>query len=220
MSLRPEAPITRDAETGEERHPAWGLVGVHRVSTGPEGADLFDSDVRHRQSMVLTIREAYRKRDLGHDYIGTDGRAPLVEIQMSLAQWASFISSPNSGDGVPCTIRAREGDPMVPGVPHDPRLAQSIDEVRGAADDAFAAVQKAFDAYAEKKSAANLRTLKAAIANAPGNAEFAGKKLTEHAESVVQRARADVEAMVDAAAAQRGLAPGDLAETPQIEEGS
>lgn len=216
---RPDAPITRDAETGEERHPAWGLVGIHRVSTGPEGADLFDSDVQHRESMVLTLREAYRKRDLGHDYIGSDGRVPIVEIQMSLAQWASFISSPNSGDGVPCTIRARESDPLVPGVPHDPRLAESIDEVRGAADKAFGAVQEAFDAYAEKKTAANLRTLKAAIANAPGNVEFAGKTLTKHAENVVQRARADVEAMVNAAAAQRGLDPGDLG-APQIEEGS
>jgi hypothetical protein len=54
----------------------------------------------------------------------------------------------------------------------------------------------------------------------PANMTFAAKSLSEHAENVVQRARADVEAMVLAKAAQLGLEPGDLGVSlPQLSAG-
>jgi hypothetical protein len=83
-------------------------------------------------------------------------------------------------------------------------------EVRDAADKATAAVASAFDEYEKHKNAANLRTLKYAIANMPANMTFAAKSLSEHAENVVQRARADVEAMVMHQAEQMGIEPAQL----------
>ena len=71
-------------------------------------------------------------------------------------------------------------------------------------------MQSAFAAYAEKKSAANLRALEIAIGHMTPNMDFAAKSLTEHAENVVQRARADVEAFVVQKATQLGLNPADL----------
>lgn len=44
----------------------------------------------------------------------------------------------------------------------------------------------------------------------PSNISFAAQSLTEHAENVVQRAKADIEAMVVARAKQLGLDPSDL----------
>jgi hypothetical protein len=55
----------------------------------------------------------------------------------------------------------------------------------------------------EKREA--MRTLKYAIANATGNVEFASKQLTEYAEDVVAKSRADIEAMVNRHAQQIGL---------------
>jgi hypothetical protein len=207
---------TRD-EWGGEQHPAFGMIGAYRVQTD---AVLFQSDIRHQHTVVITLRAATRHRDLNHDRIHAAARLPLMEVEMSEAQWASFVSSMNVGDGVPCTIRAREGDHMVPGVPYQPRLAESMAEVEGAGAKAIEQVQAAFEAYRERKTAANLRTLEYAIKNMPANMTFAAKSLSEHAENVVQRARADVEAMVLAKAAQLGLEPGDLGVSlPQLSAG-
>lgn len=200
-------PPTTD-ENGYEIHPAWAMIGASRVQSSPPGAALFDSDIRHQHTVMVRISTASRRRDLNRDWLHAEKE--FVEVQMSEAQWASFVSSMNTGNGVPCTVRRREDDYDVPGVLYEPRLQESMNETREAADEAFNAVAEAFAAYEEKKNAANLRTLKYAIQNAPSNIEFAGKSLTEHAENVVQKARADIEAMVLAKADQLGIEPSDL----------
>src|SRR5688572_30436551 len=93
-------------ERGDERHPAWGMIGAARVQTTPPGAVLFDSDLRHQHNVIITLYEARRNRgDLYRDHLMAERQ--VVEVQMSEAQWASFVSSMNAGDGVPCTIRTR-----------------------------------------------------------------------------------------------------------------
>jgi hypothetical protein len=194
-------------EHGYEHHPAWGLLGASRVASTP-GSVLFDSDIRHGHSVIIRLSTAGRKRDLHSDRLHAVRR--VFELEMSEAQWASFVSTMNSGDGVPCTIRETPGVRDVPAVPFEPRLQESMAEVRTKADDVVATIQAAFDAYAEKKTVANLRSLQAAINNAAPNVEFAAKSLSEHAENVVQRARADIEAMAIQQAELRGLEPGDI----------
>jgi hypothetical protein len=208
----PTPPTKRD--DGTETHPAWGMIGASRVTSGPPGAALFDSDIRHQHYVAVRISTARRKRDLSRDWITQDKE--FVEVEMSIAQWAEFVSSMNVGNGVPCTIRRREGDWDIPGVEYAPRLQESITEVRGAAEKAFSKVKEAFEAYEQKKNAANLRTLKYAIENAPSNVAFAGKSLTEHAENVGRKMRADIEAMVIAKAEQLGIEPGDLTDTKEL----
>src|SRR5437868_8231795 len=121
-----------------EQHPAFGMIGASRVSHSPPGAVLFDSDVQHQHYVVVRVRTAARRRDLNRDYLYADQQ--IVEVAMSEAQWASFVSSMNTGDGVPCTLTARGLEP-VPGMPYAPRLQESMDEVRSAGDEAMAMVQ-------------------------------------------------------------------------------
>lgn len=203
---REPLPPTAD-EDGRETHPAWAMIGAARVQSGSPGAALFDSDIRHQHTVIVRLSTASRRRTLNSDHLMAEKE--FIEVEMSEAQWASFVSSMNSG-GVPCTVRRREDDYMVPGVIFESRIQESMKETRGAADQAFQAVREAFEAYDEKRNAANLRTLKYAIANAPANVEFAGKSLNEHAENVVQKARADIEAMVTSRARQLGIEPGEL----------
>lgn len=205
-------------ETGEERHPAWGLLGASRVSSSPPGASLFDSDIRHSHHVVVRLKHASRQRKLNSDWLHGE-RPDIVEVEMSEAQWASFVSTMNTGDGVPCTITWL-GAERVPGVPHAPRMEQSMREVRDAGEHVIADVRKAFATYEDRPIKANLRSLAAAIENLPGNMEFAAKSLTEHAENVVQKARADIEAMVLAKADQIGLDRGHVTEVAQLGEGS
>jgi hypothetical protein len=214
MSRKIEQP--REDEYGHEIHPAWVVVGAYRGTVSPPGAALFDSDIRHQHVITVRVSEARRKRNLHRDWIGDV--KPIVEFTMSEAQWASFVSSMNSGSGVPATLGYREGK-SVPGVPYDPRLQASLDEVRGAAERAQADVLVAFREYQEHKTAGNLRSLQAAIENMPANISFAGEQLSEHAENVVQRAKADIEAFVVNKAQQLGLDPGELDGSPALTSG-
>jgi hypothetical protein len=202
----PTEPVTN--ERGDESHPAFGSISASRISCTP-GQVLFDSDILHDRVIRVRIGRMVRIRDLKTDRLHPTRE--LIEVDMSEAQWASFVSSMNT-QGVPCTLRRLPDERDVPGLPHAPRLAQSIAEVHGAAQEAFSAIQQAMadlealDPKAgvrERREA--LRTLRACINNAVPNVDFAGKMLAEHAENVVQKARADVEAMVAQKTTQLGI---------------
>lgn len=199
---------------GSEVHPAWGVIGASRVSS--TGTILFDSDIPHQHYVVVTLSAARRSRDLHRDHIRA-GRE-IVEIAMSEAQWASFVSTMNAGDGVPVTINRRDYQ-SIPGFPYEPRLAESMKEVREAADQSMQKITDAMAAYKTHKTASNLRTLEATISNGPANMKFAASSLTEHAENVVQRSSADIEAMVVAKSKQLGIEPESLGGLPQLTPG-
>ncbi len=206
MSRRPTEPTTEN-ERGFEEHPSWVVVGASRVSVSPPGASLFDSDIRHQHVIMVRVSRAQRKRDLNRDWIHADKQ--IIEFTMSEAQWASFVSSMNSGSGTPATLDWLSGED-IPRAPYDPRLAHSIDDVRDAAKKAQADVHRAFTEYKEKKTVGNLRHLEAMIDNLPANLTFAADSLTEHAENVVQRAKADIEAFAVDKARQIGLDPAEV----------
>ncbi|WP_020142331.1 hypothetical protein [Terracoccus sp. 273MFTsu3.1] len=210
---RPTEDPTTDAD-GWEHHPAFGSITAHRISTTP-GAVLFDSEIRHTYFVRVTISPMQRKRDLNRDWLHT-GNRPLMEVDMSEAQWASFVSSMNTS-GVPCTIRTKENDHNIPNLPFDARLALSAKETQDAAQHAFEGIKEAMDALEALPSNAGvkarreaMRRLHFAIENAPKNVEFAAKSLTEHTENVVQKARADIEAMVVSRAQALGVEPSQI----------
>lgn len=199
-------------EHDHERHPAWTTIGASRISNGG-GVHLFDSDVLHQHTVRIAVRAATRKRDPHNDRIR--GGTELVEVELSEAQWASFVSAMNSGTGVPCTLRYTKEHGYAPDFPHQPRLAQTIAETHRAARDAYEDIQEAFTALESATTAREKReamsTLRARINNAVPNVDFAGKQLIEHAEDVVMKAKADVEAFVTMKARQLGIDTDQLA---------
>jgi hypothetical protein len=227
MTQRETVPPTTDSY-GSEVHPAFGQISASRMTVGGgpgAGAVLFDSDLKHQHTVRITVQRAVRKRNLNQDWIHETG-PDLIEVELSEAQWASFVSSMNTS-GVPCTIRATETDHRVPELPYDPRLAHSMAEVKGAAVATFGKIREARDAYEkalEEKAPAKvrneaLRALHYAIENSGASLTFAAKTLVEHTENVVQRARADIEAMVAAEATRLGLEAGQasgLLELPAL----
>ena len=199
-------------DTGESEHPAWGYIGASRVSSSPPGAVLFDSDIRHQHYVVVTLSSAVRERKLLRDWLRP--RKQIIEVAMSEAQWASFVSSMNS-QGVPCTIQWTQGDGHVPGMAYEPRLQESMKEVHEATVKAVGHLREAFEAVKEKPNKGNIRSLEIAMQNLPANMKFAGDSLAEHAENVVQKSRADIEAMVVQKAQQLGIDAGDLGLAPR-----
>lgn len=189
-----------------ETHPAFGVATVTR-SSGSSRA-LFQSDLLHQHTMTLRIDAAERHRELNRDWVHPRGHGrTIVEVEMSLAQWGSLVSSIGLGSGVPVTIRATETDQMVPDIPHQPRIQTNLDEVAGTVDRLLAGVRTQMDALEEaveqKKGVRAIREalkrLRATVANLPSNSKFAVTSLTEAAEKVTAQARADIEAHILAA---------------------
>jgi hypothetical protein len=203
---------------GDEHHPAFGLVSLHRISASP-GAVLFQSDVRHPEYMRIEVHEATRKRDLSHDWVHPERM--VCEISLSMAQFASFVASTGQGSGVPCTIEwtgtGTQEPGSRPGLIPAPRLSLTHDEVRAAAGRAFEDIKKAEAALQEAMAAKPpvsaaerkrlLSDLHSAISNAAPNVEFAAKSLDAHAEAVVEKSRADIETMVIRMSEQHGIEP-------------
>lgn len=217
-------PVT--AGNGDEEHPAFGLIGVHRISSTP-GEVLFQSDLRHSEYIRLEVHEATRKRSLKHDWVHP-GKL-LCEVSMSMSQFASFVASGGT-IGVPCTIdfagSGSNEQGSRPGLNPAPRLALTHEEVRAAAAEAYGRIQdklKVYEATLEnsgKGSAAAqraaLRDLRAVVANAAIDVAYAAQVLDEHAEAVVEKSRADIEAMAQRTAERLGI---PISAFPAIESG-
>lgn len=193
-----------------ETHPSFGVAVVNRVTS--TGTTLFQSDLVHHEFVVLRIHGAKRIRDLSRDWVHAGEE--IVEVEMSLAQWASLVSSFGVGGGVPVTITRRQGV-MVEGAVHRPRMAESLSEVRAAADrvlsnvrTAVATFKEAFERGATKKrQRALLDDVERLAEQATGNAEFVTKQMESHVEKVVTQAKADIEGMVERHAIALGIDP-------------
>lgn len=92
------------------KHPSFGLIAFDRInyaqSLDGTGLDrpLFGSNILHNSAISITIRRAIVVRDFNEDQIHADSSPPVVEVEMSVTQFADAITSLNQGDGTPCTI--------------------------------------------------------------------------------------------------------------------
>lgn len=91
----------------EYRHPSYGLIGFSRVNGDP--GQLFGSSLeKHHGFIELRISPGVRRHSLSHDSYMDEGR-PFITVWLSAAQFAEFITTPNMGVGVPCTINSLGG---------------------------------------------------------------------------------------------------------------
>lgn len=217
----PTISTRQGAKDNTEVHDSWITVRANRIQT--TGQHLFQSDIVHREYVCVTISSCSRTRDLKHDWVHSEDT--LLEFNLSMAQWGAFVSSFGQGGGVPATLgfvgkQMPVGDEFgyIAGSTHEARLAVSIAEVRNAADEMLESVTEAQEALSEaiarnagRKEMKELgRNLEIAVQNAKSNVVFTAKSLTEHAENVTEKMRADVEALVLQHAATLGLDSGDF----------
>ena len=87
---------------GDEEHPSFGVVRVSRPQCRPPRR-LFDSSIAHGEYVHLEIARAVRQRKLHHDWIYGSPQT-LIEVNMTLTQWGSLVSSFGVGSGTPVTI--------------------------------------------------------------------------------------------------------------------
>jgi hypothetical protein len=209
-----EKPVLTKNETSysdsRETHPAYATIGAHRVSSTP-GAVLFQSDFTHQHYMTISIHRAVLDRGLSNDHVFA--RNELIEVGLSEAQWATFVSTVNMGMGVPCTLMRYAGDEgfFVPRIiPDQTRVEQSKAEVDAtvtkglaALDDLRAAVNTSgLSQKAKRDLDHKIRVAEAALG---GGAQWVAKQFDEHMEKTVERAKIEVEAYLTSAVQRAGL---------------
>lgn len=115
MSRRPEQePVeTKGLREGTKLdHPAYGMIAASHTSGS---TTLFGTDFEHHHYVTVRIHPATLYREIMHD-VYEARNIPYIEVAMSESQWATFVSRPNTGQGVQCTVLLADGEekPRIP----------------------------------------------------------------------------------------------------------
>lgn len=88
--------------SSDNSHESFGMISVSRVQGD---ATLVGSQVSHQHYISLKINTM----EIGdsHGHVHYYPRQPIIEVQMSFAQWATLLSHMNT-IGVPCTVAGRQ----------------------------------------------------------------------------------------------------------------
>ncbi len=209
MARLVEDPVTTP-ETGPmggtvTTHPAYALIGASRVSGR---SNLFQSDFSHNAFLTITIQRTKLHRGLSNDW--HHGGQELIHVSLSEAQWATFVSSPNVGAGVPCTLNHLNGE-IIPGLPDPrPRVHQFGAEVRERAAESIAdldtlRVEIEGLGLSGKKTAALLETVRKARSTFTSSLPFIAEQFDEHMEGTVEKAKSEIHGYMTGAIMRSGI---------------
>jgi hypothetical protein len=173
------------------------MIQVHR--TNSTGSHLVGSDIEHQQYITLKISKAIYERNLKNDW--WFDRDNIIEVSMTLSQWAEFISSPNTS-GVPCTIDRIQGKRLweeeeVPFIDkiklHDEEFKKhwrnSIKEMKNL----IANLSDSFENKESRKTQRELiHELEILINHFIPNEKFAINEFEEHIEKRVNQAKTEI----------------------------
>ena len=201
----------RMEEDEPESHPSYATIHVSRPQGG--GTSLFMSPFTHQHYMTVSIRRAYRRRSLSNDWVFGEG-AELIEVAMSEAQWAKFVSSAGMGGGTPCTMM-RLGGSLVQECPQQADLHRFHDDVKTRMDKAAEGLTKAVEraeALLASKSAtkaeraAVLAEISKVKSQLTDGLPFVAKQLQERMEHIVTEGKVEIDAYVNKTIQNAGLA--------------
>lgn len=192
-------------------HPAYGMVRFSRVHGGGKHRLFGSALAEHHTYITLTVMKGERAHDHGQDwyYAGQ----PLIEVELSSAQFAELLTSMNVGSGVPCTVRQVQDKRVAP-LPDEPveveRVRDSFKEkmqgltaqLQSLTDKAEALLKKAPTAEERKEAAGLLRRI---IQEVSQNAPFMLSQFQEASEKISTAAKAEVDAFLTHAAVQLGV---------------
>jgi hypothetical protein len=209
---RQEGPMEGERYT----HPAFGQISVARSSVGLGGAELFGSDLKHRNVLTVTINTAHLDRRLNQDWIHADKQ--LLSFKMSESQWAAFVSS-TGGAGVPITFETRAVDDaqlqIVPDIESpettreqfDREIREKIEGYMATADQLVEQLQAALaDGKANKTSLKTLLDLATTLnTGMPNTMGFVQTQMARTMEKTVTAGKMEIEAFVNNLAARTGL---------------
>ena len=197
MAAVDEAPDSDRVET----HPAYAVIAIHRVTGGNKR--LFGSALpSHNHTIWIRIARASVRHHLSTDWFHDE--EGLIEVEMSQAQFAELITTPNAGVGTPCTIRSI-GKTNVPSIPDAVKIES--EKVREGFVKKIRVFQRSIEEKSQKvrdlvgaskltktEKAAVVEVLDAAVREISSNMPFVLDMFQEAATRVVSSAKAEIDA--------------------------
>jgi hypothetical protein len=180
-------------------HPAFGQIGAYRQQGGAEA--LYGSDFIHHSVVMLQIKRSSLARDLSHDW--HHGEEELIQVYLSESQWATFVSSMNMGDGVPCTLH-RVGGEVMPGIELAQRTDQFKSEVEEHVVEAIREIDEVLSNLPQKGAQAG--KLRHARMQLQENLPFIAKSFGQHMERTVEKAKTEIHGYMNSTMQRLGLA--------------
>ena len=191
-----EMPVTvqgtgRQSDESVTTHPAFAQIGASRVSGH---TNLYDSDFVHNHYMTITIARSELHRSLNRDW--HSDREEYIQVALSESQWATFVSAPNVGGGVPCTLQRRNGA-GIPGIPATDRDHQFNSEVKEDLAGAIADIDAALAAVDElglsaKKAAMTKEKLQRARRTLDNVIPFVADQFAEYVEDTIEKGKQEI----------------------------
>lgn len=189
-------------EENRTAHESYGLLGFTKRNGNIQ--NLFGSPITHHASISMSLYQAEHIRKLSNDWYGPVNMKPIVEVEMSNAQFVEAITTMNVGFGVPVTIRYLNGKQMEkPPFESERKKAHSDFNRIVSSIDSPARVrqrQEARDLLKSKK--ALTREERDAIFgilcdddNLTSNISFVHKSFDEACDKTVSHAKAEIDAM-------------------------
>lgn len=210
----PEVRVETGPTGGEvSAHPAFGQISASRVSGM---ANLYGSDFTHNHFIAIRINASTTKRGLSHDWFHPGKE--YIEVYLSEAQWATFVSSLNQGSGPCCTVTALAGQ-SIPQLPKPrSRTEQMSGEVGERLEDVVASLKSAIDridALTPKAKAKEIKgDLSHALMNLTSNLDFVADSFDEHAEKTVEKAKAEVHGYMTGVLMRAGVQAIEASQLP------
>jgi hypothetical protein len=209
-----EEPTIEKSSSGHRdytvHHPAYAQISANRVSGGKV---LYGSDFQHQNYVTVKITKSELHRNLSNDSAFGSSR-PYIEVAMSEAQWAEFVSSMNVGFGVQCTLQYKDGK-EIPGIPNVANQRETFkEEAAQRAEHALqtlAELREKIDALGiSEKAKKSLRGhVNSAEAQLTSSMPFVLEQFAEHMERTVQKAKIEINAYTTHAVMRAGIAALD-----------
>lgn len=184
-----------------ERHPAYAQIGASRVSGN---SCLYGSDFRHHHYITISIHASALNRGLNRDW--PFAREEYIEVALSEAQWATFVSAMNIGQGVQCTLTRRNGA-LIPPIAEPPQRRQQFkQEMAGHMKDIRQAAARLKGLIEKGGGKAAMREEIDKLMRELGpNLEFVASQFSEHVENTAEAGKAEVAAFLINAITRAGL---------------
>lgn len=189
-------------------HPAFGQISVSRRQCGGSGVNLYDSDFGHNSFVTIEVKHSELHRDLSRDWHFP--REEIVQLNLSESQWATLVSSFNSGSGVPCTLTWKAGEGYLPGIPSFDRKEVFKQEMSDASQEAIEGIKKLIAAVGEtglskKKQEELLSGANKALRALTSSMPFVHDQFNEHVENTVERGMQEIHGYLNAAITRAGI---------------
>lgn len=187
------------------KHPSYGMVGLSRVTTNGSRVLFGSTLASHHHTIVLRVHEAEMRidRDL-HMERACATRVPIVEVELSAAQFAELLTTMNVGDGIPCTLRSVNGKSMPdpPDVPVESAnvRADFAAKMAKVKPDLARRARELMDELPASLKASTRRQIEIKLGNivdaVAGNATFALDQFQQATARVASAAKAEIDAVV------------------------